>query len=300
MNIKEFLIANYIWILVIILLAIVTIIGFLAEKNKSDKKEKKKENVSPQQVSMQPEQAMNNQPNNQVTYQGQVPNQQEQISQVNQMVTPNMQQNNQMEQNVSNSQPTYQEQISQQPYQPQVEPMMMPNQTIPTPSVAEPINSIPLEQNIVQTYQPLSEQTPKFAPQPIPNIVSHEEAITPVMPQPQVQMDLNANMQQPQFVSGQPVQEPIMQTYSQVQPVQTNVMPNGQMSSINQFDNNMMGQPQGTIPQPVIPQNIMQPTQNMGIPAYNNQQMPAQPVLEQQPVNFVFGQPSNNNNQSNM
>lgn len=286
MNIKEFLIANYIWILVIILLAIVTIIGFLAEKNKSDKKEKKKENESPQQVNMQPEQIMNNQPNNQVTYQGQVPNQHEQMTQVNQMVTPDMQQNNQMVQNVPNSQPVYQEQISQQPYQPQVEPMMMPNQTIPTPSVAEPMNSMPLEQNVVPTYQPLSEQTPKIAPQPIPNIVSHEEVITPIMPQPQ-------------FVSGQPMQEPIMQTYSQVQPVQANVIPDSQMPNINQYDNNMMVQPQGTIPQPVIPQNIMQPTQNMGIPTYNNQQMPTQPVVEQQPVNFVFGQP-NNNNQSNM
>lgn len=250
MNIKEFLIANYIWILVIILLAIVTIIGFLAEKNKSDKKEKKKENESPQQVNMQPEQIMNNQPNNQVTYQGQVPNQHEQMTRVNQMVTPDMQQNNQMVQNVPNSQPVYQEQISQQP------------------------------------YQPLSEQTPKIAPQPIPNIVSHEEVITPIMPQPQ-------------FVSGQPMQEPIMQTYNQVQPVQTNVIPDSQMLNINQYDNNMMAQPQGTIPQPVIPQNIMQPMQNMGIPAYNNQPMPTQTVVEQQPVNFVFGQP-NNNNQSNM
>lgn len=286
MNIKEFLIANYIWILVIILLAIVTIIGFLAEKNKSDKKEKKKENESPQQVNMQPEQIMNNQPNNQVTYQGQVPNQHEQMTRVNQMVTPDMQQNNQMVQNVPNSQPVYQEQISQQPYQPQVEPMMMPNQTIPAPSVAEPMNSMPLEQNVVPTYQPLSEQTPKIAPQPIPNIVSHEEVITPIMPQPQ-------------FVSGQPMQEPIMQTYNQVQPVQTNVIPDSQMLNINQYDNNMMAQPQGTIPQPVIPQNIMQPMQNMGIPAYNNQPMPTQTVVEQQPVNFVFGQP-NNNNQSNM
>ena len=42
MNIKDFLIDNYIWILVIILITIITIIGFLADKKKSGKKEKMK------------------------------------------------------------------------------------------------------------------------------------------------------------------------------------------------------------------------------------------------------------------
>ena len=40
MNIKDFLIENYIWILVVILLSIVTIIGFLADKKRvKNKKE---------------------------------------------------------------------------------------------------------------------------------------------------------------------------------------------------------------------------------------------------------------------
>ena len=38
MNIKDFLIENYIWILVIILITIITIIGFLADKKKNGKK----------------------------------------------------------------------------------------------------------------------------------------------------------------------------------------------------------------------------------------------------------------------
>ena len=40
MNIKEFLLDNYIWILVVILLSIITIIGFLADKKKGPKKSK--------------------------------------------------------------------------------------------------------------------------------------------------------------------------------------------------------------------------------------------------------------------
>ena len=48
MNIKQFLLDNYIWILVIILISIVTIIGFLADKKKNDKK---KENAAQQQPS---------------------------------------------------------------------------------------------------------------------------------------------------------------------------------------------------------------------------------------------------------
>ena len=42
MNIVDFLIANYHWILAIILLTIITIIGFLADKKKNDKKKEDK------------------------------------------------------------------------------------------------------------------------------------------------------------------------------------------------------------------------------------------------------------------
>ena len=40
MNIVEFIKDNYIWFLVIILIAIITVIGFLADKNNGKKKEK--------------------------------------------------------------------------------------------------------------------------------------------------------------------------------------------------------------------------------------------------------------------
>ena len=43
MNIKDFLIENYIWILVVILLCIITVIGFLADKKKTKKEKIKKE-----------------------------------------------------------------------------------------------------------------------------------------------------------------------------------------------------------------------------------------------------------------
>ena len=41
MNIVDFLIANYYWFIAIILLTIITIIGFLADKKKSDAKKEK-------------------------------------------------------------------------------------------------------------------------------------------------------------------------------------------------------------------------------------------------------------------
>ena len=44
MNIKEFLLDNYIWILVVILLSIITVIGFLADKNRGGKTGKQKNN----------------------------------------------------------------------------------------------------------------------------------------------------------------------------------------------------------------------------------------------------------------
>lgn len=48
MNIKDFLIDNYIWIIVVILLSIVTVIGFLADKKKNGKKSDSTGNANPQ------------------------------------------------------------------------------------------------------------------------------------------------------------------------------------------------------------------------------------------------------------
>ena len=57
MNIKDFLIDNYIYILVVILLIIITIIGFLADKNKNKGTKKKnvlQEQPMPNNANMQP------------------------------------------------------------------------------------------------------------------------------------------------------------------------------------------------------------------------------------------------------
>ena len=43
MNIKDFLLDNYIWIVVVIILCIITVIGFLADKTRT-KKEKQNSN----------------------------------------------------------------------------------------------------------------------------------------------------------------------------------------------------------------------------------------------------------------
>ncbi|MBQ8219281.1 MAG: hypothetical protein IJZ79_05960 [Bacilli bacterium] len=65
MNIKQFLLDNYIWILVVILLLIITIIGFLADKKKGQNKKKDAEQPQPMPVNNQqvPPAPINFQPN---------------------------------------------------------------------------------------------------------------------------------------------------------------------------------------------------------------------------------------------
>ena len=200
MNIKDFLIENYIWLLVIILITIVTIIGFLADKKRGGKKEKNVQQTTPQNVNNQPvnPQLMNNQ---QLNNQSPIQYQQPQDIQSNQM-------NNNMGMNFNNMNTTVRplnQMNNQQTMTTEPQPMMytMPQAMQPMSNPVETINNPqPVENiapNIVQEpmYQPLSEQKPVIAPQPVPNFsnmqapVNTESNQVQPMPANQVQSETN-------------------------------------------------------------------------------------------------------------
>lgn len=335
MNIKEFLIANYIWILVIILLAIVTIIGFLAEKSRTEKKDEKKkqeqQTTPPVQVGIPQQQSIQMQPvnNDQFNMQYQGMGMQQPMQQMAMMPQQQDMLNKQMMSNVANNQMVYQDSSNQMNFQ-------MPNdmqmgQNNVHSGVVVPVNNQSIVENTTQlentsSYQPLSEQTPKFAPQPVlnfnsvseSNIQASESYSMPVeqnvsaMQQP-VQIEqmnqMPQSMMQSQFVQPQSM---TMNTVPTVQETTSVAMPiQSSQPIVNQFDSQSNGSQminQGVVPQPIIPQMIMQPEQYGGIPSYNQipqqimpqvQQMPNYSHQgEQQPLNFVFGPPNDNN--SNM
>ena len=159
MNIKDFLIQNYVWIILVIVLTIVTIIGFLADKKRTTNKKDKEGNGNNQLSGTVPVgqplnyQQPNNMNNGMVNngLMGGVNNQ-------NNGVMPN---NNNLNNNMMNNNPINQN-----------------TNTEPQPMPINPINQLnpePMNQNNNATpepiYQPLSEQKPVIAPvDPIQNI----------------------------------------------------------------------------------------------------------------------------------
>ena len=306
MNIKDFLIENYIWILVVILLTIVTIIGFLADKKKSGKKEKNEaNNIQPMN---QPQMAqpivagpINYQPMENNTEQQMVqptngslnfqlpPN--TNIQPVNQMVNSQV---NQMPTNQMNIQPPVQNTQVQTPSPfPQVqmvEPVMnnVPQDTfrMNNPTPVEPIAPV-TEVSQEPMYQPLSEQTPHFNPRDINTEISIPTPVPVVTEEvPQI------NQMQPSF-SGESVVEPMNQNmeYPNPQPQPVAVNPQQvQMMQPNMNFNNMVQQPENN----VIPQPIPIHGTNNTIPSPTNGQ------VMQQPMNFVYGPNQNGNNQNMM
>lgn len=181
MNIKEFLLDNYIWIIVVILLTIITVIGFLA-----DKKKNKKEKAS--NTNNVPNQGMNpgNIPQTPITYgmPGPVPNN----SINNGMYGQPMNMNPGMNQMINNnpipvSNDMLNTQVVSNPIPETPEPIMNYNninnsniinpqeQTPITPVVnniepiatPEPVNNVSVEESM--HYQGFGEQKPSFAPQ---------------------------------------------------------------------------------------------------------------------------------------
>lgn len=306
MNIKDFLIDNYIWIIVIILITIITIIGFLADKKKGDKK---KEGGS----------TFDSNPNNMTMPQQPIQYQQS-----------TLQNNNQMNNNVgmgfngplSQMQNGFGQNMGTLNTQPVVtEPTPIPVNAIPTNNVTQINNPMPVENVIPQVeqesmYQPLSEQKPMIAPQPItsfgenvnnnqqPMINNSPQNIQNMVHNQVTPMNTIINNNQQQFVTPEPMMNQT-ENYNISNNTPQMGFDNAQMlSNVNQMT---------TIPQPVNPAVIStpQPVQPQPIitNTYNNSQMMGGPNYNQpttqshiettvnqtsQPINFVYG-PQNNN-----
>lgn len=310
MNIKEFLIDNYIYIIVVILLIIITIIGFLADKskNKGSKQKKVAEGQPmPNNIGMQPInfQATQQPMPNPMNYQGMnqpMPNQQ--FNSINPMggqainfgqipnttVTPV---NNQVNQNLTQSE------IMQENVIPNAVPNQMisnMNTNLAEPNIENNSFNVPvtpvdnLNQIQVETpepmYQPLSEQKPTFnKPEPMEEF---NNQIPVAIPQNNMMNNPMSNYQSEPMTNSMPMNNIV------AEPIQNNMNNNGfnipnMESTINP---SIMPMPQENInimPQPIPNNNMNIPVQPMmnGMPA-NSNMMPGQPnVRPMEPVNTI-------------
>lgn len=321
MNIKDFLIDNYIWILVIILITIITIIGFLADKKKGGKKNQNVPPVNPN---------LNNQPvNNGMPMQYQQPAEVPQ----NQMNNNNMQMNyNNMNgqapvnQNIPNNPSTLNNQnmgnnmnnvntMMTEPQPVQVGPTNMMTMNNP-----QPVENVTPNVEQESMYQPLSEQKPVIAPQPVPDFSNMQNMNNQEMASPM--MDTQLQQGTISFTPNQPMNSVTIPVTQVAPEPAVNQMTPYNMPSPMPIDNNQgmvsnVVPNNTTIPQPVSPQPIPVPqpvsAQNIMPNPYNNgqmmqpnynqptpsmpQQMPnEQAVSSPQPINFVYGPQNNNQN----
>lgn len=292
MNIRDFLINNYIWILVVLLLTIVTIIGFLADK-KRGKKEPKNVNTGGNNIS-------NGVPINYQNVQGGYPQQGQTLmngqnmgmNQVNNqpLIYPQMNQPQPAEnvsfQNIPNSSLTPNNMVNNFNNAPQtgqveqsqmVNPMGMPqpmeqfnnmnqmnvipnnNMMMNQPQPVENVNNNVI--NAEPMYQPLSEQTPVIPPQNVPNY------------------------------NPQPVQSvPIMDNGNALNNQVPNNMGMGNMNEQMNMSNNMVMEPVVNNSMPVNQGQLMPNGMPNTVPTPVNNQEQTNP----QAINFVYG-PQNNN-----
>ena len=310
-NIKDFLIDNYIWVLVVILLCIITVIGFLADKQKNKKEKDAIDNNNNNQNTA-------NIPAAPINYQTQQPQQMNyqqngQLGQ-NNMTMVQMPMNNFGQMPNTNIMPANQNMTGIENFQTNTIPQPLPNQNIEMQQVnqnmnqsfenpminninnqtqmnnnvnnPQPIENINATSNINQEsmYQPLSEQKPVFAPReinatiPMPNsqepIVNSQMPLGNVVPQPVENINAIPQMEQNSNMNmNSMIYNQIPQDNAWNNPGQTMIMnQNTQMMPNSQT---MMNEQQNTIPNPVTePKPI--PTQSA-------------------PINFVFGPQSNNN-----
>ena len=322
MKIVDFLIANYHWILAIILLTIITIIGFLADKKKNDKK---KENQNEHQDNQDNDNlAIKQQP---MIYQPETQNQVEvQQPMMQNNMNMNMDMNNGIINQMNNNQGTI-------PQPTTYLGELQNNNIMNNPQPVEKIVPEPIPEPM---YQPLEEQKPHFAPQPIPNFEKNNEIQYQSPQMMNTQMSIgNQNMmnQQPiiQTIPQQTNMQPEMQHQDQMMQI-PNYNQNQNMNGINNYgipniipNQNVIPQPVSPIPAPqqVIPQPIMtnqmqnpepmgqQPMYNMNQQVSNqngyiaNQNIQQQPTIQQNPqqmqmpnspINFVYGPQNNNQN----
>lgn len=298
MNIKEFLIDNYIWIIVIILITIITIIGFLADKKKSSKKN--------EEVPMQnPNNNVNNQPVNNL---GQM--------QYNEQLTNQMNNNMNLGTNINNLNNQIQQPFNNNVQVPQnLGNFNNQNQMVPEQSMQMNFttnnNPIPVEnleptKKVEPIYQPLSEQKPIIAPHPVLTFSTQQNNQS--MNILSTENNQNIAPQVPSFTYGQATQQSYMQENQikeqgnyQIQEPQQQTISNGNFVNTPNFNQSNITIPEPInstipVPQPIRPQTIAQ--NNYG-QEYHAQQMnqPIQQNLQQQaPIGFVYGTQQNNQN----
>lgn len=292
MNIKDFLIENYIWILVVILLSIVTIIGFLADKKrvKNKKEEVPANNGNNANATTIPDNSNNSNPVNLgINYQ-----------------------TNSNQQFDSLNMPLPQANIDMQPVPPvspvgptePIGPQAPIQNTMPSP--IEPVNTSPAPEPM---YQPLSEQYPSFkeqTPSVSPMMPSYSNPQPPVSPITGAPVE-NSGVVEPTNFVNQP--NYITPTATQPTPInnqsiQPNMAPNENIYN-NQMNNNYQNpqpvppsqmpyqsQPTNTIPTPIPSPVPVEPTK------INTPQQPT--PMPNQPVSFVYGPQNNQNNNQNM
>lgn len=261
MNFRDFLMDNYIYIIIIIVLSIVTIIGFLADKKKTADKRPDTMGGSIENPGMD---------GNSMPYQPQQnTNGPIAFNQNNNPVENNMQYNQPQPENNIISPVNPGPIINNVSMAPEVTPMA-PTQNVGNemkynaPSPVESMNAAVNNQS-ESLYQPLPEQKPAFIPvEPNMNMANNQ------MPQGGVEPMINP-------VPIQPINEPAPMP---------NVQPN-QMNGINMAQNSTINQ----MPNPVP----VQPMPNQGGNTIPNPITPPQPVSPQ-PINYPYG-PGNNNNQ---
>ena len=321
MNIKEFLIENYIYIIIVLVLIIITIIGFLADKKKNDEKkvktmsgtieDNKEGNAIPYQQ-QQPVGGVQNMNYNAINQN--MPNQQIDFSQMpNSSVTPinnpnQMPTNNQLNQLFDNNQLNQvNNNLNQMPFNNQLNQINNPIKDTSINNLGtsniNTVSSIPTPVNEINNYVPNNNQQP----------------VEPI----------NQNI----YISPEPMYQPLQQDTPIIQPVQPmsnapiesmntamannfnlpNNMTNNMMTNmegnmgINNI-NNSMQQVSNVVPTPVNPNNNpipapmpaapnpqIQPTQ---IPNEVENAIPTS-VITPQPVSFVYGPQQTNKNNSN-
>lgn len=282
MNIMEFMMDNFVWILVVLLLTIVTIIGFLVDKKKNDKKKNEQvngmnvqnysapvngggqnfsQNMQPVNFNSQPVNTNGNMVNNMMNGNN-FPN--------NSIKQPMMSGNDNMVQSVTPP-------SSLQNFQPQMfsEPVSTPVVEQQNAMQPQMVTQIPIQEPEPMMQQPVT-NTPYV--NPMPEFMQQNK----VMYQPNQQV-MQVNTVQP---------EPIYQN----NPVS--------MQSVPSAENNQMVQPQMNVPQmsnvqmPQGPASVNMP--NNGYNNAPNQPMSTQPAYNQQtqfqPVNFVYGNQNSNQN----
>lgn len=304
MNIKDFLIDNYIWILVVILLTIITIIGFLADKKKG-KKESDNVNTSGNNYSnANPINYQNAGMSSPVNYQQNMnPNNQNMggINIPNPMGVPNNPANFQTIPNSS----------------------LTPNNVITQPSQTNQINDMSFSNNqgnfannsVSSNLQVGGSgiiPSPAPTPQPLDqfndmNIGSSPVNQINVIPNNNPQPIENVNNNN--LINAEPIYQPLSEQKPVIAPREVPNFPQNQVVNDNQILSSTVGvlQPEPVnqqvnmnYQQPINNQLNQQPPVNTNPTVGNTIPSPVQNpnVQNDQPVNFVYG-PQNNNNNNN-